>query len=304
MEIEIFDLEYIDPIPEAKLALIKALQAGDVTLSFSSILAFSISPAMFIAYKLQETKTTPAMLLGNLVHCMVLEPDQLPVRYFMAPNVDASTAAGKNAWGSLYMDFTGATLEKNKAGNYNIPTLGDIIAEVRDKCNVTIIPYGVWEQASFRARKLVSNLACRWVLNQITNTERKVTFDFAGLNFRGVIDGFGPGIIADIKNVPDATLDKCTGAIWKRCLHWQAFGYDRALGGGNTCYILAVDGNGETSVHAFGANHLDSAQRQLSRYCHYFKSCVTESLYNPGIWDMSQDFWLRSEMNVNGINFL
>ena len=43
--------------------------------------------------------STPAMILGELVHCMVLEPEKVPERYFIAPNVNGATKEGKAcAW--------------------------------------------------------------------------------------------------------------------------------------------------------------------------------------------------------------
>ena len=301
---DIFEDGYIEPKAEEKAALIARLQAGDFTLSFSSLTAFAVSPAAFIAYKLQETKTTDAMLLGELVHCMVLEPEKMKERFHIAPDVNAATTEGKQAWASLYMDFTGITLPHNKSGNYIIPKVADIITEIRNVQGVTVVPFKIADAAQFRARKLTTNRACRSILDEITYTEKKIEFEFCGLNFRGVIDGGGAGLIVDLKNMPDATLERATSAIWGRRLHWQAFGYDKSLGGGNTCYILAVDGSGETSVHAFNSRHLDNAHRQMTRYCYYFKQCITESLFDAQIWDSSQDFWLRSNLNINGINYL
>lgn len=319
-----FEDGYIEPKAEEKSALIAKLQSGDFSLSFSSLSAFAISPAAFIAYKLQEYKTTKAMLMGEVVHCLVLEPEKMGERYHIAPNVNGSTAEGKNAWGRLYLDFLGNRIEsggldaetekaiegkingvtENKQGNLQAPKIDDIIADVKVFTGTTIIPHTAHEEAKFRARKLLSNRACRHVINQFTYTERKINFDFCGMKFRGVIDGGGQGIIGDLKNMPDATIDKAQHAIWGRRLHWQAFGYNEAMGGGNECYILAVDGNGETSAHWFSERNLMAAERQMKRYCQKFKECITESLFDVSVWDMSQDFWLRSEMNEFGINHL
>lgn len=302
---EIFEDGYVEPKQEEKNELIAKLQAGDFTLSFSSLSAFAISPAAFIAYKLQERKTTKAMLLGEVMHFLVLEPDKAKEveensneRYFLAPNVNGATKEGKAVWEKIYADFVGEPGENFKM------KIDDIIAAVKDATGTVIIPGAIYEEAKFRARRIFANRACRSVLNQIDYTEKKIEFDFSGLKFRGVIDAGGHRIIADLKNMPDATLEKATGSIWARRLHWQAFGYDTAIGGGNLCHILAVDGNGETSVHAFNQRNLDAAERQMKRVCGYFKQAVVESLFDPGIWDMSQDFWLRSDMNTHGINYL
>lgn len=303
--LEIFDdVEYVEPKAEEKAALIAKLQSGDYSLSFSSLSAFAVSPAHFIAYKLQETKTTDAMLLGDVTHCLVFEPGKYAERYHVMPDVNAATTEGKSAWAKVYMDYTGNEVKQNKLGNYQPPKKADIIAEVKAICGTTILPFSIAENARFRARKVITNRACRHVLNQITYTEKAVDWEFCGIKFRGRIDAGGDGLIADLKNMPDATIDKATGAIWSRRLHWQAFGYNESQGGANACHILAVDGVGETSVHVFHGNHLAAAERQMKRYCHEFKRCIVESIFDPSVWDMSQDFWLKSDMNEHGINYL
>ena len=295
---ELFEDGYVEPKAEEKAALIAQLQSDDYTLSFSSLSAFAISPAAFIAYKLQETKTTKAMLLGELLHCLVLEPEKAGERYFIAPNVNGATKEGKEAWRKIYSDFVCEVGDDFKMKQ------DDIIAAVKQSTGTTVIPATVNEEAKFRARRILSNRACRAVLDQITHTEKRVNFEFCGINFRGVIDAKGHNIIADLKNMPDATLDKATGSIWSRRLHWQAFGYNEAEGGRNTCHIIAVDGAGETSVHAFNFRHLDSAERQMKRYCTEFKRCIIESFMDAAVWDMSQDCWLKSDMNTHGSNYL
>lgn len=300
----LFEDGYVEPKVDEKMALIAKLQSGDFTLSFSSMSAFAISPGAFIAYKLQEYKTTSAMLLGELVHCLILEKDSIKDRYYIAPDVDATTVAGKAEWAKIYEDFMKVTLAVNKQGNPIVPKQADLIAEVKAKSGITIIPHKVNDLAKFRARKLLTNKASWSVIKKVEYTEKAVKFEFEGLKFTGKIDAGGPGFIADIKNMPDATLQKAQRVITDRRLNWQAFGYDRSQGGGNRYYILAVDGRGETSTHCFGQRAFDSAEREMKEMCHKFKNAVFESNFDPAIFDSSQDFWLKDEHNRHGINYL
>jgi hypothetical protein len=292
-------LEYIEPKAEEKAAVIAKLQSGNFTLSFSSLEAFSRSPRAFIAYKVKERTTTPAMILGEAVHCMLLEPDEFNNRFFCAPKIDASTVEGKKAWKKIYLDFCGGD-EKSIP-----PTKTGKIEAIKEKCKVVVIDAKTKDDASKRARLLLSNRASRHILDKVTETEVFISdFEIAGIKFTGKIDGLGSGIIADVKNMPDASLGKCTGAIWGRKLHWQAHIYDRAKGYGNSCYILAVDGQGECSVHGFSESHLMSAGRQIEATLQKFKECIFLSHTEPEIWDSSQDFWLKTTINEYGINYL
>lgn len=313
----VFD-EYEEPKQAEKDELIDKLQSGKFSLSYSSLAAFSVSPRAFVAYKIKERdRTTKAMLLGEVVHCNVLEPDTFNERYVIAPDVDATTVAGKNAWAELYMELTGAELPINKNGNYVIPKQDILIEQAKELTKkvdpetgkvlfdgITILPASVKKEADFRARMLVNNRATRYVIDQITDTELTIQYEFAGIKFTGRIDGKGNGMICDIKNMPDATIRAARWQIMRRKMHWQAFGYNYASQDQCKCYILAVDGNGETSAHVFDEKHLEKAEIEISEYCNLFKDLIADSHFDRTVWDQSQDFWLRNEYNQFGINQL
>lgn len=315
--LSVFD-EYEEPKQAEKDELIDKLQSGKFSLSYSSLAAFSVSPRAFIAYKLKERdRTTKAMILGEAVHCKVLEPDVFGKRYVIAPDVDGTTVAGKNAWAELYMSLTGDELPVNKQGNFIIPKQELLISQVKNLTQkvdqetgkvtfdgITILPAQVNKDADFRARMLVKNRATRYVIDQITDTELTIQYEFAGIKFTGRIDGKGNGMICDIKNMPDATICAARWQIMGRKMHWQAFGYNYASQDQCKCYILAVDGNGETSAHVFDEKHLEKAEIEISEYCNLFKDLIADSHFDRTVWDQSQDFWLRNEYNQFGINQL
>lgn len=313
----IFDEEYIEPKQEEKDKLIDKLQSGDFTLSYSSLSAFSVSPRNFIAYKLQEQKTTAAMVMGEAVHCKVLEPDEFSRRYYVAPTVDASTVAGKKVWADIYERFTGEELPINKQGNPVVPKMADMIEAIKRATKmvdengktlfhgVTVLPGKSNEEADFRARMLVKNGACRHIIDQMTQTESRVEFEFCGINFTGRVDGYGPNLIADIKNMPDAQLRPANFTIMARKMYWQGFCYRLGMPDAERdCYILAVDGKGETSAHCFARRHFEKAEVEMREYCQQFLETIEESFFNRDVWDMSQDFWLRNDKNPHGINYL
>jgi exodeoxyribonuclease VIII len=76
------------------------------TVSKSGLDDIEKSPRIFYARHLAPNRPprpapTPAMVLGTMVHCAILEPDQFDLRYKAAPDVDRRTTAGK----AMYADF-------------------------------------------------------------------------------------------------------------------------------------------------------------------------------------------------------
>lgn len=295
----IFESDYVEPNAEAKAALIKELQEGNFTLSFSALSAFAESPRQFIAYKLRERVTTPAMILGEAVHCLVLEPEEFNKRFYIAPDVNAATKDGRAAWVKMHEDFLGP-MENEKMKK------GEIVDAIYNASKVRIIDAKIYANAEMRARQIITNKASAFVLSKIESTELKVTTEIEGIKFRGVIDAYGETekVIADIKNVPDATWTAAQRMVWTRALHWQAYIYDRSKDGGHDCYIIAVDPLGEVSVHGFAEHHLVKASREIGEYITRFKECIFLSHTEPEIWDSSQEFWLTSAFNPYGINYL
>ena len=293
--------QFIEPKAEEKSAVIAKISAGDYSLSFSALTAFAISPYAFIAYKVQERKQTPAMLMGEIVHCRVLEPDEFAKRYRIAPTVNAATAEGKNEWGAILEEMTGEELTRNKQGNCVLPKIADLIEEIKAKTGITVIPGKVAEEGDFRARRLLKNKASRWVIDQLTQTEEAVEIEVNGVKIRGRIDGRSANIIMDIKNVVNAELHAAAYAIKSRKLHWQAWIYSQALGIRNY-YIACVDGRGEVSVHLVSEKMIDQAEIEISEYVERFKDLAMAGMFDPSVWDQSQDFWLQTIENPIGLN--
>jgi len=291
--------EEYQPVDQAaKDALIKELERGDIMMSYSSLSAFAQSPQAFIAYKLKRKTTTPAMILGEAVHCLVLEPDEFSKRFFIAPPVNAATKVGKLAWAKIYTDFVGEIAEGVTM------TKDEIIVSVKQNAGLTVLDAKTYENVVMRAHMLQTNTASKHVLSFIEATELKIETEICDVPIRGLIDGWGPGVIMDIKMMPSAALGKAQHTIFSRHLDWQAYIYDKAKGGGHKCYILAVDPTGEVSVHCFNEQMLRKAETEIENLLFRFKELCFLSQFEPTVWDQSQDFWLKSTLNPYGINYL
>jgi hypothetical protein len=69
------------------------------------------SPAHLRAYLDGLTKAdTPALVLGSLTHCAILEPDLLDAVYAVSPRVDRRTKAGKEAYAEWEASLKGQVI--------------------------------------------------------------------------------------------------------------------------------------------------------------------------------------------------
>lgn len=71
-------------------------------LSRSGLWQFKKSPhhywSEYLSGTREQTPPTPSMVIGELVHCMSLEPEQLVERYAVAPEINKRTKEGKAQW--------------------------------------------------------------------------------------------------------------------------------------------------------------------------------------------------------------
>ena len=79
-------------------------------LSYSKLKAFSKSPNHLLQYLKRDQETTPAMLKGSALHCMVLEPEEYKKRYGTAPQVDRRTKEGKAIYNTFLEDTPAKTI--------------------------------------------------------------------------------------------------------------------------------------------------------------------------------------------------
>ena len=66
------------------------------------------SPEKFRWYKDNPMEPTPALLFGQVVHKMLLEPDDFFQEFVVAPDIDRRTKAGKEEW-ALFEDGVAST---------------------------------------------------------------------------------------------------------------------------------------------------------------------------------------------------
>lgn len=239
--------------------MIQALWDGQMHLSHSSLEAFIKSPAHFIQYKTRMKEKTPAMLFGQLFHCMVLEPDEVEERFAVAPNCDRRTKEGKAEYSAFLLE----------CGSREIVSHSD------------------FETAARMKEAVYANDASSWVLDRITRTEVKVEWNQGGFQWVGFQDGAGDGVLLDLKTIADADPRKVERAIRYEGYARQAAHY--TIGAGYPAYdyyLVAIDKSCHVTTARVKEGTIGVAWDEIKYYTAALKRCM---LNND--WSKSYDFW-------------
>jgi exodeoxyribonuclease VIII len=68
----------------------------------------------YLSGEAEQSKDTEALIFGNLVHTVILEPHLFEKDYFVIPKVNRATKAGKEAYQAAYEEAEGRTLINNE----------------------------------------------------------------------------------------------------------------------------------------------------------------------------------------------
>ena len=79
-------------------------------ISRSELFKISESPEKFKYYKDNPEEPTPALIFGQLLHKMVLQPETLLDEFAKMPNVDRRTKAGKEEYSEFVLKSVGKTI--------------------------------------------------------------------------------------------------------------------------------------------------------------------------------------------------
>lgn len=125
------------------------------------------------------TEKTDAMILGSLIHCMVLEPDEVDKRYAVMPKVDLRTSIGKE---------TKIVFERNNQGKEIIK---DEMLETAKECYKSLVETGTID------------------LFKGGETEQAILFNILGVEAKGKLDYYNEskGLLVDLKTTQKSGLD-------------------------------------------------------------------------------------------------
>lgn len=175
-------------------------------LSRSALWTFKKSPALYWHEYLNpdyvKPETTPAMLLGELVHNLVLEPEKFDDEFKVSPNLDRRTKQGKADWDTFLKETEGRN----------------------------IITHDQFELAQMMQQRLIQNNTFMALLDN-AKVEQSIYFthDRTGLQCKVRPDIWNNNIVTDLKTTEDASPRAFQSSAYKYGYFLQAAMIHEAL---------------------------------------------------------------------------
>tara|TARA_B100000424_G_scaffold52771_1_gene37785 strand:- start:4467 stop:5192 length:726 start_codon:yes stop_codon:yes gene_type:complete len=145
-------------------------------LSYSALCALKKSPNHLLKYWEGKTKVTDAMWFGSIIHKLLLEPDSF--------NDDYAIFTGARRAGKDWQEFKAVNQDKQ------------------------IIKLSELDDANAIAKNALQNPIFKNLMQNKVHTEKEVTWNHAGIDFKGFVDLEskidGRTIVCDIKTTTDA----------------------------------------------------------------------------------------------------
>jgi exodeoxyribonuclease VIII len=258
-------IEEINPFTK----IVRSIEAKEEQLSFSSFKEFCKSPRHFMAYKLRQKESTPAMAFGSAVHCMILEPDEFEKRYTVKDKPDLRKKENKLAWAA--------------------------VLEYAENNHLEVITSADHETAKRMADFAYQDESIRWVLDQVHTTELGVKWEYSGYKWRGFIDGVGDDLFMDLKLINPLDPNKFRWRFKNDRIIWQAALYQMSKEAkGKDFYMVCLENAPNGMVIKFEAKTLAAFVEEIDYYVAKFKQCVFQDAWNEGY-----NFWAGRDKIYN-----
>jgi len=175
-------------------------------LSVSALKAFAKSPSHYLSYiGAGDRDQTPAMLLGEMCHCAVLEPDQFRKRYHAIPyGVDRRTKEGREHYNDLVAQANGAGAKLVTHEQHDLAM-------------------------SMMQRSLASDHPTVKAIYEM-RTEVQVEGEIAGVPFKGIVDAMNDDMIVELKTTTDGSPEAFARDAAKLGYFLQAAAYTQLTG--------------------------------------------------------------------------
>lgn len=227
--------------------------------SRSQLMRFMKSPRHYINPK--TFKSTPSMVLGSLVHCLILEPVLFEKEFAVIPAINKRTKIGKSEWEAFETEHAGKLLITEE----QLLTARHMCASVisNEEASELLSPGSLIEQSIF------------W-----TDEESAMQ-----LKSRPDIWYRNSGLVVDLKTTADASPWSFGNSAWKFGYFLQAAFVKEALesiGEPMTRFvIIAVENTAPfvPAVYIMDEQSINFAVDQLHRLRNDLKSCIENNAW-------------------------
>ena len=225
-------------------------------LSFSSLKEFVRSPAHYVRYISQERKQTDAMLLGSVIHCLILTPDEFDKTFIVEPVIDKRTKQGKEDYLKFVESISGTGLT---------PIGSDIYV---------------------RAREIITELLHHQNYKHVKEASKK-EFRFlkehdSGLNVTGFLDAEGDDFVLEVKTVQSCDRDEVIRGFFNLKYHLQAGIYHWATGKKSVYLCIETNPPYLSRIFVASDNYLSEGTRVFHKAMSDFSYCLDMGLFTSG----------------------
>lgn len=248
--------------------MIKLENLQERPLSYSSLKEFAKSPRHYVDYLRKERKSTPAMVFGSLVHCLLLQPNEVSKQFFLMPNIDRRTKEGKAAYEEAMVKSQGK----------------EIITEEQ------------YNEADNLVNKVVSEEHIANAIQGCNKFEKEWRADINGLPFRGFFDGEADDYILEIKTTTDASPKTIISDFYNRQYHIQAGLYTHVSSKPIKYLIIETTSPYNVMLADVDTAFTDFGLKQAVEQIERFKTCMENNMF-----DMGYEFHLDSGQFTIGL---
>lgn len=225
-------------------------------LSNSSLKSFKRSPLHYIHYLNSYSKSTPAQVLGNLIDCLILTPDDFENKFSISPYINRRTNQGKEDY-----------------AKFNQFSKGKIIA-TQDQLNTALKV----KDSVFKNREAML------VLNNITSTQKRVEWvdEETQLPCVAMLDGLGDEYVLELKTSIDASPSSFIKSAFDYQYHLQASIYSECTK--KPVNFIVVENNEPYGVCVYKPTYdfIALGKQMFRQLLRDFKYCIELSGFDKG----------------------
>ncbi len=276
----------------------KQIKDNSLILSYSSLKEFMVTPAAFVNYKLNPKQPTKDMQFGKLVDCIILTPEKVKKDYVFGLEIPSSNLQielcnkiledfKKNEWQQFsekrYLDSFDRLFDSvyGNSPSYNFYSKFGPYLKARNK-GKEVASSEDYANAVYLKEIAYANPASKRLLESLTQTQRKLEWEYAGLKFHGFSDGDNDDLFMDIK-ITDAEPGKLRNQVikmkWFIQIGMYYYAYAAMGRPRKQAKILALSQTGDVSVHKVSQEYIDAGVRIYMNYVADFKRCIIQNKF-------------------------